>query len=80
MAAMDMVAVAMAAGAVAVATVAAVKAGILMEAVEAKAKIMIGMLMRPQLPCHGTCAGYRREHPFDGEHSFPISGKYPSRE
>jgi hypothetical protein len=48
MAAMDMVAVAMAAGAVAVATVAAVEAGIIMEAVEAEAKIMSGMLMRPQ--------------------------------
>jgi hypothetical protein len=42
MAAMDMVAVAMAA-------VAAVKAGIIiMESVEAKAKIMSGVLMRPQ--------------------------------
>ncbi len=48
MAAMDMVAVAVAAGAVAVATLAAVEAGIIMEAVEAKAKIMSGMLMRPQ--------------------------------
>ena len=48
MAAMDMVAVAVAAGAVAVATVAAVEAGIIMEAVEAEAKIMSGMLMRPQ--------------------------------
>ncbi len=45
MAAMDMVAVAVAAGAVAVA---AVEAGIIMEAVEAEAKIMSGMLMRPQ--------------------------------
>jgi hypothetical protein len=45
---MDMVALAVAAGAVAVATVAAVKAGIIMEAVEAEAKIMSGMLMRPQ--------------------------------
>ncbi len=45
MAAMDMVAVAVAAGAMAVATV---KAGIIMEAVEAEAKIMSGMLMRPQ--------------------------------
>ena len=68
MAAMDMVAVAVAAGAVAVATVATVEAGIIMEAVEAEAKIMSGMLMRP------------REHPFGGEHSFPISGKYPGRE
>ncbi len=48
MAAMDMVAVAVAAGAVAVATVAPVEAGIIMEAVEAEAKIMSGMLMRPQ--------------------------------
>ncbi len=48
MAAMDMVAVAMAAMAVAVAAVAAVEAGIIMEAVEAKAKIMSGVLMRPQ--------------------------------
>ncbi len=45
MAAMEMVAVAMVAGAVAVA---AVEAGIIMEAVEAKAKIMSRMLMRPQ--------------------------------
>ncbi len=48
MAAMDMVAVAVAAGAVAVATMAMVEAGIIMEAVEAEAKIMSGMLMRPQ--------------------------------
>ncbi len=48
MAAMDMVAVAVAAGAVAVATVAAVEAGMIMEAMEAEAKIMNGMLMRPQ--------------------------------
>ncbi len=48
MAAMDMVAVAMAAVAVAVAAAAAVKAGIIMEAVEAEAKIMSGVLMRPQ--------------------------------
>jgi hypothetical protein len=48
MAAMDTVAVAMAAVAVAVAAVAAVEAGIIMEAVEAKAKIMGGVLMRPQ--------------------------------
>ncbi len=48
MAAMDMVAVAVAAVAVAMAAVAAVKAGIIMEAVEAKAKIMGGVLMRPQ--------------------------------
>ncbi len=48
MAAMNMVAVAVAAGALAVATVAAIKAGMIMEAVEAKAKIMSGMLMRPQ--------------------------------
>jgi hypothetical protein len=48
MAAMDTVAVAVAAVAVAVAAVAAVKAGIIMEAVEAKAKIMGGVLMRPQ--------------------------------
>jgi hypothetical protein len=41
MAAIDMVAVA-------VASVAAVEAGIIMEAVEAKAKIMSGVLMRPQ--------------------------------
>ncbi len=47
-AAMDMVAMAVAVGAVVVATVAAVEAGIIMEAVEAKAKIMSGMLMRPQ--------------------------------
>ncbi len=47
-AAMDMVAVAGAAGAVAVATLAAVKASIIMEAMEAEAKIMSGMLMRPQ--------------------------------
>jgi hypothetical protein len=42
------VAMAVAAGAVAVATVATVEAGMIMEAVEAKAKIMSGMLMRPQ--------------------------------
>jgi hypothetical protein len=51
MAAMDTVAVAMAAVAVAVAAVAAVaavEAEIIMEAVEAKAKIMGGVLMRPQ--------------------------------
>ncbi len=48
MAAMDMVAVAVAAGAVAVATVATVKAGIIMVAVEAEAKTMSEMLMRPQ--------------------------------
>ncbi len=48
MAAMDMVAVAVAAMAVAMAAVAAVEAGIIMEAVEAKAKIMGGLLMRPQ--------------------------------
>ena len=50
MAAMDMVAVAVAAVAVAVAVaaVAAVEAGIIMEAVEAEAKIMSGMLMKPQ--------------------------------
>jgi hypothetical protein len=48
MAAMDMVAVTVAAVAVAVAAVAAVEAGIIMEAVEAKAKIMSGVLMRPQ--------------------------------
>jgi hypothetical protein len=48
MAAMDTVAVAVAAVAMAVAAVAAVKAGIIMEAVEAKAKIMGGVLMRPQ--------------------------------
>ncbi len=76
MAAMDTVAMAMAAVAVvavavAVAAVAAVEAGIIMEAVEAKAKIMGGVLMRPQWVT-GTCAGYRREHPFNGEHSFPI--------
>ena len=41
MAAMDTVAVA-------VAAVAVVEAGIIMEAVEAEAKIMSGMLMRPQ--------------------------------
>jgi hypothetical protein len=48
MAAMDTVAVAVAAVAVAVAAVAAVEAGIIMEAVEAKAKIMGGVLMRPR--------------------------------
>jgi hypothetical protein len=48
MAAMDTGAVAVAAMAVAVAAVAAVEAGIIMEAVEAKAKIMGGVLMRPQ--------------------------------
>jgi hypothetical protein len=48
MAAMDTVAVAVAAVAVVVAVVVAVKAGIIMEAVEAKAKIMGGVLMRPQ--------------------------------
>ncbi len=48
MAAMDTVAVAMAAMAVAVAAVAAVEAGIIMEAMEAKAKILGGVLMRPQ--------------------------------
>ncbi len=53
MAAMDtvavaVVAVAVAMAAVAMAAVAAVKAGIIMEAVEAKAKIMGGVLMRPQ--------------------------------
>ncbi len=48
MAAMDTVAVAVAAVAVAVAAVAAVEAGIIMEAVEAKAKIMGRVLMRPQ--------------------------------
>ncbi len=48
MAAMDMVAVAVAAGAMAMATVAAFEAGMIMEAVEAEAKIMNGMLMRPQ--------------------------------
>jgi hypothetical protein len=46
MAAMDMVAVAVAA--VAVAAVAAVEDGIIIKAVEAKAKIMNGVLMRPQ--------------------------------
>ena len=45
MAAMDMVAVAVAA--VAVAAVAAVEAGIIIKAVEAKAKIMNRVLMRP---------------------------------
>ncbi len=44
---MDMVAVAVAA--VAVVAVAAVEAGIIIKAVEAKAKIMNGVLMRPQL-------------------------------
>ncbi len=48
MAAMNTVAVAMAAVAVAVVAVAAVEAGIIMEALEAKAKIMGGVLMRPQ--------------------------------
>jgi hypothetical protein len=48
MAAMDTVAVAVAAVAVAVAAVATVEAGIIMEAVEAKAKITRGVLMRPQ--------------------------------
>ncbi len=48
MAAMDTVAAAVAAVAVAVAAVAAVEAGIIMEAMEAKAKIMGGVLMRPQ--------------------------------
>ncbi len=48
MAAMDTVAVAMAAVAVAVAAMAAVEAGIIMEAVEAKAKIMGGVLIRPK--------------------------------
>ncbi len=43
---MDMVAVAVAA--VAVAAVAAVEAGIIIKAVEAKAKIMNRVLMRPQ--------------------------------
>jgi hypothetical protein len=48
MAAMDTVAVAVAAVAVAVAAVAAVEAGIIMEAMEAKAKIMGRVLVRPQ--------------------------------
>ncbi len=48
MAAMDMVAVAVVAVAMAVAAVATVEAGIIMEAMEAKAKIMNGVLMRPQ--------------------------------
>ncbi len=48
MAAMDTVAVVVAAVAVVVAAVAAVKAGIIIEAVEAKAKIMSRVLMRPQ--------------------------------
>jgi hypothetical protein len=48
MAAMDTVAVAVAVVAVAVAAVVAVEAGIIMEAIEAKAKIMGGVLMRPQ--------------------------------
>jgi hypothetical protein len=48
MAAMDMVAVAVAAETVAVATVATVEAGMIIEAVEAEAKIMNGMLMRAQ--------------------------------
>ncbi len=48
MAAMDTVAMAVAAVAVAVAAVAAVEAGIIMEAVEAKDKIMGEVLMRPQ--------------------------------
>ncbi len=48
MAAMNVVSLAVAAADVAVATVAAVEAGMIMEAVEAEAKIMSGMLMRPQ--------------------------------
>ncbi len=48
MAAMDTVAVAVAAVAMAVVAMAVVEAGIIMEAVEAKAKIMGGVLMRPQ--------------------------------
>ncbi len=48
MAAINTVAVAMAVVAVAVAAVAAVEAGIIMEAVEAKAKIIDGVLKRPQ--------------------------------